>query len=244
MPAPVLVNDTGGGTWQIGVDNNGWLNTTSVTPSSPPLVIIADPLTGQFWIISADVNGFLLATTTSPGTSQTVLLEAPNTVIWQLGVSGQDLITFPSSTGSGVIPPKIIWPSGGSNVLQMTNWPRYVPSYLTAAGAIADYTVVVPTNVFSGAQSEYVYQRTDQFWEGQMEYVDIHDASGGGAVGAGAPTWFKFMAYALRGGNFDYYPNGLSPQFTTYVLENTDWNMEYMSLGKYKFPLKFRLYLI
>ena len=242
MPAPVYINDPSGNTWQLSVNDNGWLETITATPGLPGAVVIADPILGQCWLLQAGDGGFITATTVPPTPFQTVVLQAPLGGLWQLGVLGEDLITFPA--GAGMIPPKIIWPSGGANVLQMANWPRYVPAPTSGTGLVANYIVYRPDNLFSGGQGESIYSRTDQYWEGTMEFVPagstVHKSWG---TANGIVTWAQFMSYALRGGNFDFYPNGAGPQFTTYLLDLFDWNAAYQQMGEYTFPLRFKLYV-
>ena len=123
--------------------------------------------------------------------------------------------------------PKIIYPSGGGNTLNFVYPPRKVP--------YREYAAVRHDNMSSAGVRETVFERTDTFLEFEMEYVKI-----GGDVG----NWDGFMQSALQGNNFDYYPDATQGAFTTYVLENTDWNAAFKQLGMYTFKLKFRQYVV
>jgi hypothetical protein len=48
------------------------------------------------------------------------------------------------------------------------------------------------------------------------------------------------MTYALRGGQFSYYPDSSLTPFTNYWLEDTNWRADYKAAGQYTFKMKFR----
>jgi len=64
-----------------------------------------------------------------------------------------------------------------------------------------------------------------------MEYV---------ALGSDVQNWSNFMLWALRGGQFAYYPDSSQTTFTNYWLEDTNWGANYKSAGQYTFKLRFR----
>jgi len=82
--------------------------------------------------------------------------------------------------------------------------PRFKPSY-------ADESIR-HDNVASSGVKEVIYERTDDFIEFDMEWILAADRS----------AWQAFLAYALQGGAFDFYPDATDSDFDPYVLENMD----------------------
>ena len=119
--------------------------------------------------------------------------------------------------------PKIVYPRGGGATLNFVYPPRKVP--------FRAYETVRHDNVASSGVRETVYERTDKFFEFEMEYVKL-----GTDVGA----WDSFVQSALQGIAFDYYPDATLGSLTTYVLEDTTWHPGYKQLGMYSFTMRFR----
>ncbi len=120
--------------------------------------------------------------------------------------------------------PKIVYDAGAGPVtLNFQRPPRFVPAY--------DYGSVRHDNVSSAGVREAIYERADQFFEFEMEWV---------AIGSDIQAWNSFMQYALKGGQFSYYPDSSLTTFTNYWLEDTNWTAAYKSLGQYTFKLKLR----
>jgi len=86
-------------------------------------------------------------------------------------------------------------------------------------------------NLASSGVRESVNERIDSFLDLEMEWVGI---------GSDVSAWQAFMAYALQGGSFQYYPDSSQSAFTSYWLEDTNWTAAYRSPGQYSFRLKFR----
>jgi len=119
--------------------------------------------------------------------------------------------------------PKIVYPSGGGSTLNFVYPPRKVP--------YRAYETTRHDNVASSGVRETVFERTDTFFEFEMEYVKL---------ASDVSNWDSFIQSALQGTPFDYYPDGTVGSFTTYTLEDTTWNAAYKQLGMYAFAMKFR----
>ncbi len=120
--------------------------------------------------------------------------------------------------------PKIVYdPGTGPATLSFLRPPRRVAAYDSAATR--------HDNVATSGVRESITERTDQFLEFEMEYV---------AAGSDVSAWAAFMAYALKGGPFSYYPDSSLSAFTNYWLEDSNWRPEYQAAGQYTFKVKFR----
>lgn len=120
--------------------------------------------------------------------------------------------------------PQIIYPSGaGTATLGFQRPPTKVPAYSSRA--------VRHDNIAASGVRESVLERIENFLDLDMEYVSI---------GSDVQAWAAFMAYALQGGAFAYYPDSSQAAFTNYWLEDTNWTAAYKAAGLYTFHLKFR----
>lgn len=120
--------------------------------------------------------------------------------------------------------PCIVYPvSGGTATLYFQRPPRHVPAYSQVA--------VRHDNVASSGVRESVLERFDNFLDLDLEWVGI---------GSEVQAWAQFMAYALQGGAFSYYPDSSQSVYSNYWLEDTDWTAAYKAPGRYTFHLKFR----
>jgi hypothetical protein len=120
--------------------------------------------------------------------------------------------------------PKIVYdPGTGPTTLNFLRQPRFQPAYV--------YQSVRHDNVASSGVRESVFERADQFLEFEMEWV-----GSGGDIQA----WNSFMSYALKGGQFQYYPDSSLSAFANYWLEDSNWNAAYKVPGQYAFRLKLR----
>lgn len=126
--------------------------------------------------------------------------------------------------------PKIVYPSGGGTTLQFVFPPRSQTQY---------YQTTRHDNLSSAGVKEAIFERTDTFQKFTMEYVRGNILSG---PGEDIQNWAGFMAYALQGGSFDYYPDPInSPSVIhTCTLEQTDWTPEFKQLGMFTFNCVFR----
>jgi hypothetical protein len=120
--------------------------------------------------------------------------------------------------------PALVYPvSGGTITLTFQRPPQRVPAYSQQA--------VRHDNVASSGVRESVVERLDNFLDLDLEWV---------AIGSDVQAWQQFMAYALQGGAFAYYPDSSQSAFTNYWLEDTNWTAAYKAPGQYAFHLKFR----
>src|SRR5436190_18580831 len=94
-------------------------------------------------------------------------------------------------------------PGAGPTTLSFTRPPRRLPGYA--------YEATRHDNIATSGVREAVLERVDQFLELEMEYV---------ALGSDVSAWAAFMGYALRGGQFSYYPDSSLTPFTNYWLED------------------------
>lgn len=118
--------------------------------------------------------------------------------------------------------PKIIYGSP-SSALTFQRPPRKVPAYWMEATR--------HDNIASSGVREAVFERIDYFLDLEMEWV---------AIGSDVASWQAFMAWALAGNPFSYYPDASQSSFTNYWLEDTNWNAAYKAPGQYTFELRFR----
>jgi len=120
--------------------------------------------------------------------------------------------------------PKIVYdPGTGPTTLTFQRVPRSVPAYQLAG--------VRHDNIAASGVRESIFLRADVFLEFDMEWV---------ASGSDVQAWASFMNFALKGGQFAYYPDSSLTTFTNYWLEDTNWNAAYKVPGQYRFKLKFR----
>ncbi len=120
--------------------------------------------------------------------------------------------------------PKILYDAGAGPVtLTFLRAPRLVPAY--------EYAAVRHDNISSAGVRETVYERSDTFVEFEMEWV---------GSGADVTAWNSFISWALKGGQFSYYPDSSLTAFTNYWLENVEWVTAYKTVGQYTFRMKFR----
>jgi hypothetical protein len=118
--------------------------------------------------------------------------------------------------------PKIMYGSAPST-LTFLRPPRKVPAYVMDA--------VRHDNVASSGVREAILERIDNFLDLELEWVGI---------GSDVQAWQAFMAWALAGNQFSYYPDASQSSFTNYWLEDTNWNAVYKAPGQYTFKMKFR----
>jgi hypothetical protein len=120
--------------------------------------------------------------------------------------------------------PKIVYdPGTGPTTLNFQRAPRSVPAYQLAS--------IRYDNIAASGVRESIFLRADTFLEFEMEWVGI---------GADVQAWASFMNFALKGGQFSYYPDASLATFTNYWLEDTNWDAAYKVPGQYRFRLKFR----
>lgn len=86
-------------------------------------------------------------------------------------------------------------------------------------------------NLADSGVKETVLQRIDRFTMLSMEAV---------IAGDDISNWDTFTDYALTGAAFQFFPDYTSSSFTTYTLEDMDWQPDYKAPGMYSFKVKFR----
>lgn len=87
----------------------------------------------------------------------------------------------------------------------------------------------VDSFTMSGKQQIF-YIRTDIFRTLKFASVPFEDMA----------NWSAFMAWAVTGGQFDYYPDATLPAFTTYRLEGTNWKPAFAFIGISGFSMQMR----
>ncbi len=101
--------------------------------------------------------------------------------------------------------------------------PRMVPAYSIEATRLDN-------TAWSGVR-ESIFGRSDQYFPFDMEYV---------AIGGDVQSWAAFVAQAIQGVPFAYYPDYTVNSFTAYTLEDTNWVATYRHPGTYNFKMRFR----
>jgi len=121
--------------------------------------------------------------------------------------------------------PKITWPAGTTtNTLLFILPPTNVASF--------DYVASRHDNVSSAGVRESIHERIDQFYEFTMGWQ---------TVGTDIDAWATFMAYALQGATFDYYPDATLGAHAVYELWETNGKAAFKQLGRRSFVFKMRL---
>lgn len=122
--------------------------------------------------------------------------------------------------------PKITYtpPAGGTTQTLMFQRP---PRFVAAFNRVATRH----DNLSTAGVKEVVVERVDDFLELTMEYVSL---------GSSVAAWAAFMAEALQGAQFNYFPDAALGDVTSYTLEDTDFVAEYKAVGEYTFKVKFR----
>jgi len=124
--------------------------------------------------------------------------------------------------------PKIVYPTG---TLLFTYPPVEKPGLQDGTSDELEAQRVDSVTMSGHRQSFYI--RTDVYRVLTMNFVPMADM----------PAWSAFMAYAVTGGPFDYYPDASQGAFTTFTLEDTTWTPKYAFRDMAKFSLKLRLYV-
>src|SRR5271169_846061 len=120
--------------------------------------------------------------------------------------------------------PQIIYvAAGGTITLQFTHPPSGLPAYYMDA--------VRHDNIASSGVRESIIERIDNFLEVNMRTV---------LSGSDVQNWSFFMASALQGNPFSYYPDSTLAAFTNYTLEDTTWDAAWRTPGVYTFKMKLR----
>ncbi len=112
---------------------------------------------------------------------------------------------------------------GAVQTLSFSRQPRYVAAYNKVATR--------HDNLSTAGVKETVVERVDNFLELTFEYIGL---------GADVAAWATFMAEALQGAQFDYFPDATLVAHTACTLEGTDWKAEYKIPGHYTFKVLFR----
>jgi len=119
--------------------------------------------------------------------------------------------------------PKIVYGSGPST-LQFMRPARKVP-YAWQTSQRTD-------TISTAGVKQSILKRIDNFIEFEMEWI--------GNNAAEAAAWATFMAYALTGQAFYFYPDASQGANTQYTLEETDFNLAWKAPGQYSYKMKFR----
>ncbi len=121
--------------------------------------------------------------------------------------------------------PKIVYtPEGGTEqTLNFVFPPRDLPGYQKVA--------VRHDNVSTAGLRESVLERTDEFLEFTMEFIQ---------TGTDLTNWQAFLDHALTGAAFAFYPDASLSAFTNYLLEDSEINVARKAAGVYSLTLKMR----
>lgn len=94
------------------------------------------------------------------------------------------------------------------------------------------YDAVRHDNVASSGVYEAIYERTDEFIEFDMEWVD----NDGDITG-----WNDFIRYGLQGGAISYYQDASLDSYQNCTLWDSKWDAKWKSLGRYQFHVILRV---
>lgn len=132
------------------------------------------------------------------------------------------------------IQPKIVYPSSvlfppTPTTLNFKYQPRHVQFF--------SYEAVRHDNRASSGVQEVIYERTDEFFNADMEYVTTSDSD--------VANWQTFLQSAIQGIPFDYYPDpvGAPTTFTTYFADDKNYAAEYKAPGVWTFSMKWYKYV-
>ncbi len=143
----------------------------------------------------------------------------------------------PPGLGAGLYAslPMIVYPSAvtglqpaSTSPLFFRRPPRFVP-YFVLEGVRHD-------NRASSGVQEVIWERTDSFFEGEMEYVALDSRD--------VIDWQTFLKVAVQGVPFDYSPSPfLSPNFTTFYMDDKNVSAAYKDPNLYTFKLRWYQYV-
>lgn len=88
-------------------------------------------------------------------------------------------------------------------------------------------------SISMSGKKQVFYLRTDTFRTLKFASVPFADLA----------SWAAFMAWAISGGQFDYYPDNTLSAHTTYTLEDTDWKPVFAFLGISGFTMQMRQFV-
>lgn len=255
MQGPLILNDASGNSYQIAIYDSGQFGYAPVAAQPAQTYLIADPLTATTYVLQSIVltgpNQGIQYQLAAPGVRYGLtyaLFSYPSNLYFQFGVLYGRLVAWQGA----LLPPKIVYPSGGSNTLLFTRFPREMAATFGTNGSLADWQAARVQNVFSSGAAQVNYWRTDTFFRATMEWVALTDLA----------AWQAFKDYSLSAGqlvtgrttsvtgngNFDLYYTQSSSFFDTYIDDATEWVTTPHKTGTkatqwYTFPLNFRLYV-
>jgi hypothetical protein len=107
--------------------------------------------------------------------------------------------------------------------------PRNLPAF--------DRQGIVEESLSTGGVRQIVWLRTDSFQDIDMPFI---------VKGADADAWTLFLAYAVRGTPFDYYPDASQSAHDSYALvgDMDTVRLEYRSPGLYQLKLRARKIIV
>lgn len=107
-----------------------------------------------------------------------------------------------------------------------------LPTYPATGKPFANKLVAVRNDSISGdGHRQTVWSRTEEFLDLTFNFVPWTEL----------PNWTRFFKYALKGGNFRYYPDRTTSNYQTFVLDGTDFTPTYNDKSISKFSVSFRL---
>ncbi len=120
--------------------------------------------------------------------------------------------------------PKLTWPtSTEANVLLFKYPPRRQSSVIQKATR--------HDNTSSFGIRESIFERAETFTNIEMDTV---------LSGTDIANWQTFLAFALQGSQFNFYPDAALAAKTAYTLEGTDFDAAWKAPGLYTFKVTFR----
>jgi hypothetical protein len=92
----LILQDSGSALWQVTVDDNGLLGTTSVPSGTFTTLVLDDPGLSTSWTVGVSTIGVLTTTSTTFGATNPIyvqLVSSSTLTLWSLGVSAVGQLT-------------------------------------------------------------------------------------------------------------------------------------------------------
>lgn len=128
-----------------------------------------------------------------------------------------------------MITPKFAYFNGSTVVDFIPAW----PAVKKTPQGVAPLVAVRHDSITTSGLKQSVVERVDEFLELTFEDVPETDLA----------SWKAFMAIALTGAQFTYYPDSTVPgTYFDYTIENMDWRPKWKSWKNYSFNIIMRLW--
>jgi len=121
--------------------------------------------------------------------------------------------------------PKIIFDPGSGATTVTPTYPNIQKPYMD------NFEATRHDSITSDGTRQSITERVDRVRPVNFEFVPWTDL----------PMWEAFFAYAIQGGNFQYYPDGTASAFATWQLVDDKIAPSFVAFGLSKFVMNMRL---